>query len=194
MSSYENALAENAGVPKNELQENLEQREPEIIKETMKALDCLIDQSQLIRRYADKIDILSAELFIKSFLFNINEIKIGHESIKSYFEAIAELHNISIEKNKSNNSAVKRNSEKKENNKGSKTEDIPEIMNIKSELEKIAIEIISKSEDVKNYLKNMNEISNDDNFVAGAYNSFRSLNDTILKLDSIEKMIAAYSK
>lgn len=178
MNSYENTLAENAGVSKNELQENLEQRKPRFMREMIKSLNCLIDQSQSMRRNAKKISASSTKLFIKSFLFNIKEIKAGYRPMEFYLEAPAESHSACIEKNDDEN----------------KIENVFNIMDIKSELEKTAIEIISKSEDVKNYLKNMNEISNDDNFVAGAYNSFRSLNDAILKLDSIEKMIAAYSE
>lgn len=196
MSFYENALAENAGVPKNELRKNLEQREPEFMREMIKSLNCLIDQSQSIQRNAKKISgESSTKLFIKSFLFNIKEIKTGYKPIESYFKAPAESHNISVEKNKNDNPLINNDlGEEDGGDEENEIENIPEIMDIKSELEKIAVEIISKSEDVKSYLRNMNGINNADSFTAGAYNSFRDLNDAILKLDSIEEMIMAYSK
>lgn len=194
MNSHENALAENAGASENGLKENLKQRELELKSATIKSLDCLIYRSRFIQRHANTISASSTELFIKSFLSDINEIRTDYKSIKSYFEVIAELYKISIEKNKNNNSPVKRDSEKEEeNDEKNKIKNIPEIMDIKSELEKITIEIISKSGDAKNHLRNMNGINNDDSFIAMAYNSFKDLNDAILKMDSIEKTIMEYS-
>ncbi len=194
MNSYENVLAKNAEVPKNELEEDFEKRELGLISEMMKSLNYLIDRSQFIQRHADKINPSSAKLFIGSFLNDINEIKMNHEFIKSYFEVIAKLHNISSEKDK-NDSSIRRGSRKKDTgDKENGIENIPEIMDIKSELKKITVEIISKSNGVKGYLKNMKENGNNDSFIAGAHNSFKGLNDAILKLDSIEKMIAAYSE
>ena len=194
MSFYENVLVENAGVPKNGLKENLEQKEPEFMREMIKSLNCLIDQSQSMRRNAKKISASSTKLFIESFLFNIKEIKTDYKPIESYFEAPAESHNISVEKNRNDNSLINNGLGRKDGgDEENGIENIPEIMDIKSELEKIAVEIISKSRGVESYLRNMSGINND-SFITGAYNSFRDLNNAILKLDSIEEMITAYSK
>lgn len=186
MRSYEKAQGMEI-----ESREDIEHRAFELITPTAKSLDYLVDRSQFIQRHANKIGVSSTKLFIGSFLVNIKEIKTCYESIKSYFDVTAKLHSMTAETDKEDNSENEQTAEEKErNHERNNIDDIGKKMRIKSELEIITDEIISKSEKAKITLRNMKRKNNPDSSVTDAYGSFKDLHDTILKLDGLEEMIA----
>jgi hypothetical protein len=178
MRSYENALPENTDIPRDTPMENLKRKDSKFIEKMTKSLNCLIGESQTMQQAAKIFRGSGTKLFVESFLFNIESIKKAYQPIKPYLEAPAESHS----------SCVKDNSEENE------IENIPEIADIESKIKEIAAEIISKSEGLKSCLRSIKQTSDNDSFANETYGDFEDLNDTILKLDLIEKMIEAYSK
>jgi hypothetical protein len=192
MSSYEDTFLQNKSISCNKQKSVFEKSEISKSK-TIKSLDYLIDQSQTIMRHAEKINASSTKVFIESFLFNINEIRSRYKIIESYFKSFAELNDITVKKNQDDNSLANNISEKISDDEENKSKNIYWKMNTKSELEDMAAEITSKSDAIKNDLHNI-KFGISKNFAVRAYKNFESLNNAILRLDSIENIITAYSE